>query len=126
MERNIRVLVADRLKLMREVIIATLSDQPDIEIVGEVQEQSDLIKRVEETKPDFVFIGMDNPELGSAVCNNLLRTHPGLNIIALGAHSNRSIYYWASFRIHSRPFESSEEAILDAVRRRNEFSRMPS
>ena len=126
MERNIRVLVADRLKLMREVIIATLSDQPDIEIVGEVQEQSDLIKRVEETKPDFVFIGMDNPELGSPVCDALLRTHPGLNIIALGAHTSRSIYYWASFRIHSRPFESSEEAILDAVRRRNELSRMPS
>ena len=126
MARNIRVLVADRLRLMREAIIATFADQPDIDIVGEVQEQSEILKHVEETKPDFVFIGMDNPELGSTLCDTLLRMHPGLNIITLGAHSNRSIYYWASFRIHSRPFEPSEEAILDVVRRRNEFSRMPS
>jgi hypothetical protein len=57
MEKQIRVLVANRPKLMREVIIATFVDQPDIQIVGEVTEDSEIVGRVEETKPDFLFIG---------------------------------------------------------------------
>ena len=37
MGRTIRVLVANRPRLMRELIVATFADQPDIEIVGEVE-----------------------------------------------------------------------------------------
>ena len=36
MDRSIRILVANRPKLMRELILATLADEPGIEIVGEV------------------------------------------------------------------------------------------
>jgi len=36
------VLVANHPRLMRELIVATISGQPDIEIVGEVQEESTL------------------------------------------------------------------------------------
>jgi hypothetical protein len=34
MGRSIRILVANRPKLMRELMLATLSDEPGIEIVG--------------------------------------------------------------------------------------------
>ena len=40
MEKPIRVLVANRPRLMRETILATFADQPDIEIVGEVADES--------------------------------------------------------------------------------------
>lgn len=122
MDRQIRVLVADRLKLMREVIIETFSDQPDIEIVGEVQEESEILPRVQETQPDFVFIGMDDPDKRPAVCDAVLRINPAVNIIAVAPHSNRTVCYWASYDIHSRILESSEQGILEAVRRRTSFS----
>ena len=38
MEKATRILVANRPKLMRDVVLATLSDQPGIEIVGEVSD----------------------------------------------------------------------------------------
>ncbi|MGA7753318.1 MAG: hypothetical protein WCB05_10815 [Candidatus Sulfotelmatobacter sp.] len=34
--KRVRVLVANRPRLMREMVMTTISDQPDIEIVGEV------------------------------------------------------------------------------------------
>jgi hypothetical protein len=40
MEKTIRVLVANRPRLMRELIVATFADQPDIEIVGEIESAS--------------------------------------------------------------------------------------
>ena len=122
MERPIRVLVADRLKVMREVIIETFAGQPDIQIVGEVPEERDLLNRVQETHPDFVFIAMDDSEMRPPLCDEVLRLHPEVNIIAVAAHSNRTVCYWASYDIHSRILESSEQGILEAVRRRASVS----
>ena len=67
MGRQIRVLVANRPKLMREIIIETFADQPDITIVGEVADDVELIGRVKETQPDFLFIAMDDPNERPAV-----------------------------------------------------------
>ena len=39
--RKIRVLVANRPRLMRELVLATIADQPDIEVVGETQNESE-------------------------------------------------------------------------------------
>ena len=44
--RVIRVLVANRPKLMRETLLATLSDQPWIEVVGEVASDAQIPGRV--------------------------------------------------------------------------------
>lgn len=122
MDRQIRVLVANRPKLMREVIIATFIDQPDIEIVGEVAEDGDILGRVEETLPDFLFIGLDDPEKRPEVCDTVLRLHPEVSIIAVAPHHNRSVRYWASFDIHSSILEASEEAILAVMRKRTAFA----
>jgi DNA-binding NarL/FixJ family response regulator len=118
MEKLIRVLVATRPKLMREVIIATLVEQPDIEIVGEVSEESEILPRVLETQPDFLFIALVDPDKRPPVCDAVLRLHPEVNIIAVAPHTNRSVRYWASFDIHSRSMEASEESILGAIRQR--------
>ena len=40
--KRVRVLVANHPRLMRELVMATIADQPDIEVVGEVQNESDL------------------------------------------------------------------------------------
>src|SRR5436309_2877869 len=41
--KPIRVLMANRPRLMRELMVATSSEQPDIEIDGEVQEDSAIL-----------------------------------------------------------------------------------
>jgi D-glycero-alpha-D-manno-heptose-7-phosphate kinase len=53
------VLVANHPRLMRELVMATIADQPDIEVVGEVQNESDLADIVEQVEPDVLIIAMD-------------------------------------------------------------------
>jgi DNA-binding NarL/FixJ family response regulator len=116
MGRSIRILVANRPKLMRELILATLSDEPGIEVVGEVSEEAEIRQRVRQTSPDLLVIALDEPAKRPDICDTLLRDQPGLRIIAVASQQNCSVFYWASFDIHSSQIEPSEQGILNAVR----------
>jgi len=116
MRRPIRILVANQPKLMRDLIMATLSDEPGIEIVGEVPEESEIRQQVRHTSPDLLVIALDEPAKRPDICDTLLRDQPGLRIIAVASQENCSVFYWASFDIHSSQIEPSEQGILNAVR----------
>jgi chemotaxis response regulator CheB len=116
MDRSIRILVANRPKLMRELILATLADEPGVELVGEVAEEGDIRARVQQTSPDLLVIALDEPAKRPGICDTLLRDNPGLRIIAVASQENCSVFYWASFDIHSSQIEASEQGILNAVR----------
>ena len=118
MEKAIRVLVANRPRLMRELILTTFADQPDIEIVGEVGDESEISETVKRTLPNFVVIALDHPGRRPAICDELLREHPEVRVIAVAPEKNYIVYYWASLNIHSNDIEASEEGILTAMRSR--------
>ena len=118
MQKAIRVLVANRPRLMRELILTTFADQPDIEIVGEVGDESEISESVKRTLPNFVVIALDHPGKRPAICDELLREHPEVRVIAVAPEKNSIVYYWASLNIHSNDIEASEEGILNAMRSR--------
>ncbi|HYW99668.1 MAG TPA: hypothetical protein VE822_11195 [Candidatus Elarobacter sp.] len=103
---------------MRELILTTFADQPDIEIVGEVGEESEISESVKRTLPNFVVIALDHPGKRPAICDELLREHPEVRVIAVAPEKNSIVYYWASLNIHSNDIEASEEGILNAMRSR--------
>jgi len=117
MEKAIRVLVANRPRLLREVLVTTLEDQPWIQVVGEASENDDLSDLVDKRAPDLLIIALDDPGVRPPICDALLQTHPNLWIIAVAPDKNYSTRYWASFEIHSDDVESSEEGFLKVVRR---------
>ena len=116
MEKSIRVLVANHPRLMRELILSTFADQPDIEIVGEVSDESKIVETVNKTRPHFVVIALDQPEKRPLICDDLLREHPTMRIIAVAPQKNFVVHYWASFDIHSSNIEASEHGMLDTLR----------
>ena len=116
--KRVRVLVANRPRLIRELVMATISDQPDIEIVGEVADEDHLIEVVEQVQPDVLILAMDEPEKRVGQCGFLLGRFPQMKILALAPEQNRGTYYWASIDIRTKPVESSEAGILNAVRER--------
>ena len=118
MQKAIRVLVAHRPRLMRELILTTFADLPDIEIVGEVGDESEISESVKRTLPNFVVIALDQPGKRPAICDELLREHPEVRVIAVAPERNSIVYYWASLNIHSNDIEASEEGILNAMRSR--------
>jgi DNA-binding NarL/FixJ family response regulator len=110
-----RILVANRPRLMREVIMAALTGQPNIEIVGEVSDERDILEQVRTTLPDLLVIALDDSEIRPAICDSVLREHPQLRVIAVASRKDRTLYYWASFDIHCADIESSAAGILGAV-----------
>jgi chemotaxis response regulator CheB len=124
MEKVIRVLVANRPRLMRELILTTFADQPDIEIVGEVADEADIHDSVLRSSPDLLVVTAEQHGNRPNICDTLLRHFPGLRIIAVAPHENHTVCYWASVAIHSGDIESSEEGLLTAVRHMTE-SRAP-
>ena len=116
MNKAIRVLVANRPRLMREALLGTLSDQPWIEVVGEVSNDAEIPDCVSKTLPDLLVIAVDSPGKRPSLCDALLREHPNLRIIAVAAHQNYSVCYWASLDVHSDDIEPSEAGFLSAVR----------
>src|SRR5260370_17846913 len=104
MPRSIRVLVANRPKLMRELIASTLADEPGVEIVGEVAEEADIAERVREVRPDLLVIALDDPSKRPQLCDTLLRDCPKLRIIAVASEENCRFFYLATFHILSTSF----------------------
>ncbi len=116
--KRVRVLVANQPRLMRELIMATIADQPDIELIGEVGRHSDLTEAVEQSRPDVLIVEMDSRDRYRAQLGFLLGRYPEMRILALAPEQNRALFYWAIVDIRSKPLESSEQGILDAVRHR--------
>lgn len=126
MAKATRILVANRPKLMRDVVLAALAGQPGIEIVGEVSDEAEILTQVRDTRPDLLVIALDEAELRPAICDRALQEYPGLRIIAVASRKDRTLYFWASFDIHCADIETSTAGILDAVHNAPELGRRPS
>ena len=116
METSIRVLVANGPRLFRELLVSTLSKHAGIQIVGEAESDEDVPPLVAETKPNFLLIALDESRRRPAICDQLLRSFPGLRIIALAPHTNLGILYWTSLKIHSTTIGTSKNVLLKMMR----------
>jgi chemotaxis response regulator CheB len=114
-DRSVRVLVANRPNLMRELVISVLPDQPGVEMVGEVSNDPDIPERVQDTLPDLLVVTLETTQSRPAIRETILRQHPAMRIIAVGLRENCSICYWATVKIHSVEVETSEQGLLGAV-----------
>ncbi len=118
MDKVIRILVANRPRLMRELLLATLAERPNIEIVGEVSNEAEIPASVKRTAPDLLLISLDDLGQRPRICDTVLRANPDVRIVAVASEHNRSVCYWASLQldIHCSDIEPSEEGILGVMR----------
>ncbi|HYL69412.1 MAG TPA: hypothetical protein VEX69_09610 [Candidatus Limnocylindria bacterium] len=113
-----RVLVANQPKLMREVILAMFADQPDMEIVGEVSDETQIAGCVNQTSPDLLVIALDGSGRRPLICDTILAAHPEVLIIAVSSGQDWSVCYSASVQIQSNNIEPTEAGILNAARKK--------
>jgi chemotaxis response regulator CheB len=116
--KRVRVLVANRPRLMRELVLAVIADQPDIEVIGEVEDENQLAEMIEDAEPDILILTLDDADKRIAQCGFLLGRHPQMKIIALAPEKNRGLLYWATVDVRTKPLESSEAGLLSALRER--------
>jgi DNA-binding NarL/FixJ family response regulator len=111
---KIRVLVANRPRLMRDVVLATIADQPDIEVLGELEDESKIAQAVAELQPDIVIIALDRADERPAICEYLLIHYPRVKVLAVAPEDDSSVFFWSDIR--SAAVESSVEGILGVIR----------
>lgn len=117
----IRVVVANQPRLMRELVLETILEQPDIEIVAEIQNEEEIVPAVDGMHPDFLIIALDESGRRPSLCDTLLLRYPKMKILALAPERNVSIFFWASFDIHSSQVEASQAGILSTLRRKIQY-----
>src|SRR5579871_1689231 len=113
---QIKVLMANQPRLMRELLTVTMSDQTDIEVVGEVETASDVEEAIERTSPNFLIVALDEKDRLPTFCQSILQKHPQIKIIAIAPDRNTSVFYWTSLQVRSNQIESSEAGVLGALR----------
>jgi DNA-binding NarL/FixJ family response regulator len=111
---KIRVLVANRPRLIRDLILATVADQPDIEVVGELEDDSKIAQAVADKQPDIVIIALDRADERPPICDYLLIHYPRVKVLAVAPEDAQSVFFWSD--IHSAAVESSMEGILNVIR----------
>ena len=114
--RKLRVLVANRPHLMREAVLETLSNQPDLEVVGETGIDSEVAELVDATRPDCVIVALDENVTRLGLCGFLLGRYPQMKVLAVASERGSSVVYWAVIDIRSKQVETSEDGLLGALR----------
>ena len=115
--RKLRVLVANQPHLMREAVLETLSGQPDLEVVGETGVESEVAELVDKTRPDCVIVALDANVTRLGLCGFLLGRYPQMRVLALAPERNTGIYFWAFVDIRTKHIRTSEQEILNVMRR---------
>lgn len=69
-------------RLMRDIIEEALSAQPDMAIVDVLESPRALVAAARRTRPEFVVIGVDGPEL-SPHCAALLADQPRVRVMGI-------------------------------------------
>ena len=117
--QKIKVLVANRPRLLRELVISTLANHPDIEVLNntaaeELMEEH-LFSSIKRLQPDFLITTLENSGEPSKQCHFLLKRFAELQIIAVAPHSDSCVLYAMNQRIYSVPVAMSEQGIVDAL-----------
>ena len=116
MNKAIRVLVANQPRLMRELLTTTISDSSDFEVVGEVQNEAEILDAIEKTHPDFLIVASDRAGGPPSICASILETNTQIKILVITPSLNGGAVYWATPFIHSSKIEASEEGLLRTLR----------
>ncbi len=86
---TIRVLLADDHALVREGLRSLLSDEADMEVVGEAEDGRSTVRLAAELTPDVVIMDVTMPDLnGIGATRKIMRKASGVRVLALSVHSD--------------------------------------
>lgn len=110
-----RVLLFDMPQLLRDLVRDAVSGQTDLEVVGELDDESQLDAAVSSTSPSVVIVGTDGAEISEA-CQALFEVRPRLRVLALATRRGRSVVWELAPRRVSLG-EISPQSLLTALRK---------
>lgn len=88
--KPITVLLADDHTLMRQGLMALLSSEADIEVLGMAENGRDALRQAESLRPKVAVLDVAMPELNGMDAARWIRKHcPETRVLALSMHADR-------------------------------------
>ena len=92
--RPIRVLLADDHALFRDGVRALLEHEPDIEVVGEVEDGRAAIEQALALRPDIVLMDITMPHIdGIEATRQIVAQAPHVRVLVLTMHDNEDVFF---------------------------------
>ena len=116
-QEKIRVLIANSTRIWRDMLYDTIREESDIEVVGDVSEESAIVPATERTNPDCLIVPLDEPGVSLSMYTTILARRPHVRIVAIGEGTDVVEIYWKSEEgdIRRTYSTASREAILRAL-----------
>ena len=87
---NIRLVIADDHKIMREGLKSLVAKESDITVVGEAETGKATVSMVQKLSPNIVVMDIAMPDLnGIEATRKIIKTNPNVKVVALSAHSDQ-------------------------------------
>lgn len=84
MSTPVRVIIVDDHAIVREGLTMLLSEEPDIEVVGEARDGEEALTRINHLEPDVVLMDLVMPNKdGIAATAEIRQKHPGCQVLVL-------------------------------------------
>jgi DNA-binding NarL/FixJ family response regulator len=85
---SIRILLADDHSLVRASLRSLLTDNPNIQVVGEANDGRQAVALVGEQRPNLVLMDISMPGLnGLEATRQIAKAHPDVRVIVLSMHA---------------------------------------
>ena len=116
---TIRVLLADDHTMFRDGLKSLLSSTPDIQVIAEVGNGGDAVRRIQDLKPDVALMDLSMPEVNGIEAARMLQGKcPGTRVVILSMHSS-SEHVFRAFEAGAAGYllkESAGTELVAAVR----------
>ena len=90
---KIRVILAEDHRIIRQGLVSVISEQPDIEVVGEASNGREAIEVFRETRPDVVLMDVSMPIMDGVEATRQIRADdPKVRIIGLSMYDDDQIH----------------------------------
>jgi len=87
---NIKVLLADDHKIVRDGLRTLLENHPEITVVGEAEDGRETVQLAQKLAPAVVIMDIAMPDLnGIEATRQIISEHPHIKVVALSMHSDR-------------------------------------
>jgi len=120
---NVRILLVDDHRIVRDGLRALIENQPDMEVIGEADNGRDALRLAEESSPDLVVMDLSMPGLnGIETTRRIVSEVKGARVVVLSMHSDKRFVHEAlragaaGYLLKDSAFEELAQAVATVMR----------